>query len=166
MDLVIPSDVIASKILLIRNQKVLLDKDLALLYGVETRVLNQAVRRNSESFPEDFMFILTREEIMNISQFVIGSTIKHASNVLAFTEHGVLMLSSVLKSKHARMINIEIMRTFVALRHYLATHDEVKRKLDEHDGKINALIEIVNQLLEQPPENPKSRIGFYKEESL
>lgn len=86
MDLVGSSDVIASKILLIRNQKVLLNKDLALLYGVETRVLNQAVRRNRESFPEDFMFTLTREEIMNLSQIVIGSTIKHASNVLAFTE--------------------------------------------------------------------------------
>ena len=89
----IPQDLVESKIFLIRGKKIMLDRDLALLYGVETRVLNQAVQRNIKRFPEDFMFALTREEIRNISQIVISSKIKHAPNVLAFTEQGVAMLS-------------------------------------------------------------------------
>ncbi|MDD5091965.1 MAG: ORF6N domain-containing protein [Candidatus Wallbacteria bacterium] len=93
-----PGTVLSQKIYLIRGRKVMLDCDLAVLYGVKTKVLNQAVKRNAERFPEDFMFRLEREEIMNWSQFVTGSKIKHASSVCAFTEHGVAMLSGILKS--------------------------------------------------------------------
>jgi len=105
MSNLVPVEVIASKIYLIRGQKVMLDRDLAKLYGVETRVLNQAVRRNIKRFPEDFMFTLTREEIMNLSQIVTSSKIKHAPNVFAFTEQGVAMLSSVLNSERAILVN-------------------------------------------------------------
>ena len=102
---------IQNAILIIRGQKVILDRDLAMLYDVETRVLNQAVRRNLNRFPSDFMFPLTREEIRNISQIVTCSEIKHAKNVFVFTEQGVAMLSSVLKSERAIQVNILIMRT-------------------------------------------------------
>ncbi len=95
---IIHADPIEKAIFLIRGQKVILDRDLARLYGVETRVLNQAVRRNRDRFPDDFMFSLTREEIRNLSQIVISPGIKHAPNVFAFTEQGVAMLSSVLNS--------------------------------------------------------------------
>ncbi len=95
----IPQEVAERRILVIRGQKVMLDRDLAQLYGAETRVLNQAVRRNIKRFPEDFMFSLTREKILNLSQFVISSKIKHAPNVFAFTEQGIAMLSSVLNSE-------------------------------------------------------------------
>ena len=107
----IPVEHIERSILLIRGQKVMLDRDLARLYGVETRVMNQAIRRNIDRFPEDFMFRLTREEIMRISQFVISSvhprvkTLKFSKNVMAFTEHGVAMLSSVLNSPRAVQVN-------------------------------------------------------------
>ena len=97
----IPVEIIEKKIYLIRGHKVMLDRDLAELYGVETRVLNQAVRRNLDRFPEDFMFALTREEIMNLSQIVISSRIKHAPNVFVFAEQGVAMLSGVLNSERA-----------------------------------------------------------------
>ncbi len=103
MKAIAPVEMIERKIYVIRGHKVMLDRDLAALYGVETRVLNQAVRRNLDRFPEDFVFSLTREEILNLSQFVISSEsrIKHAPNVFAFTEQGVAMLSSVLNSKRA-----------------------------------------------------------------
>lgn len=97
---------IASRIYLIRGQKVMLDRELAELYGVETRALIQAVRRNIRRFPTNFMFSLTREEIMNLSQIVISSRIKHAPNVFVFTEQGVAMLSSVLNSERAVQVNI------------------------------------------------------------
>jgi hypothetical protein len=108
---VVPVEIVERAILLIRDQKVLLDRDLAQLYGVETRVLNQAVRRNTDRFPDDFMFSLTRDEIMRISQFVISShsernqTLKFSKSVLAFTEYGVAMLSSVLNSESAIEVN-------------------------------------------------------------
>jgi hypothetical protein len=94
---IVTREVLESKILLIRGHKVMLDRDLAALYGVETRVLNHAVRRNMRRFPDDFMFSLNRNEIMNLSRSVISSRMKHAPNVFAFTEHGIAMLSSVLK---------------------------------------------------------------------
>jgi hypothetical protein len=112
----LPADQIERSIHLIRGQKVMLDRDLAEFYGVETRVLNQAVGRNVERFPEDFMFALIREEIMRISQTVTSSEIKYSKRVRAFTEQGVAMLSSVLRSKRAVQVNIEIMRAFVRLR--------------------------------------------------
>jgi hypothetical protein len=112
----IPAERVARAIVLVRGQRVLLDRDLAVLYGVETRVLNQAVRRNIVRFPPDFLFMLTREEIRDKSQIVTCSSIKHARSVSAFTEQGVAMLSSVLHSERAVQVNIEIMRAFVRLR--------------------------------------------------
>ena len=162
---IIPQEVIEQKIFLIRGHKVMLDKDLAKLYGAETRILNQAVRRNIDRFPEDFMFSLTREEILNLSQIVISSKIKHAPNVFAFTEQGVAMLSSVLRSKRAIMVNIIIMRAFVRLRQILATHKEPahklekhERRLDKHDKHIIAIFDIIKELLKPPslpPAKPK-----------
>jgi hypothetical protein len=110
MTKLVPVEMIVSKILFLRNEKVLLDRDLAKLYGVETRVLNQAVSRNIRRFPPDFMFTLTRDEIMRISQIVTSSEIKYAKRVRAFTERGVAMLSSVLNSPRAIEVNIAIMR--------------------------------------------------------
>jgi hypothetical protein len=169
----IPVEQIERSILLIRGQKVMLDRDLAQLYGVETRVLNQAVRRNIYRFPEDFMFPLTREEIMRISQFVISSaqhgakTLKFSKSVMAFTEHGVAMLSSVLKSRRAIQVNIEIMRAFVRLRRILASHAELARKLDalekKYDAQFKVVFDAIRELM-RPPESKKRPIGFLVEE--
>jgi len=156
---------------MIRGQKVMLDRDLAQLYGVETRALNQAVRRNKDRFPEDFMFRLTREEIMRISQFVISSahpgvnTLKFSKNVMAFIEHGVAMLSSVLNSLRAVQVNIQIMRTFAKLREIISLNKDLARRLDELENKYDAQIKVVfdaiRQLMApQEPQRPKRRIGF------
>lgn len=170
----IPFERIEQSILLIRGQKVMVDRDLAHLYGVETRVLNQAVRRNIERFPEDFMFRLTREEIMRISQFVISSgyevrTLKFSKSVMAFTEHGVAMLSSVLNSPRAVQVNIQIMRTFAKLREIISQHKDLGRRLDELEKKYDAQFKVVFDAIRQlmaPPEqkSPKRRIGFLVEE--
>ena len=127
----IPVEIIEKKIYLIRGHKVMLDRDLAELYGVETRVLNQAVRRNLDRFPEDFMFALTREEIMNLSQIVISSRIKHAPNVFVFAEQGVAMLSGVLNSERAIQVNIAIM-SFVKLRGMPSSNRELAHKEPTH----------------------------------
>jgi len=162
----IPVERIERSILLIRGQKVMLDRDLADLYGVETRVLNQAVRRNRERFPDDFLLELTREEIRNISQIVICSTIKHAKNVYAFTEHGVAMLSGVLSSPRAVRVNIEIIRTFVRLRQLLKSHADLSRKLAQmersYDDQFRVVFEAIRQLMAPPdePERPRRQIGF------
>lgn len=157
---------IESRILLIHEQKVMLDRDLAALYGVETRVLNQAVRRNKKRFPPDFMFPLTREEIRNISQIVICSEIKHARNVNVFTEQGVAMLSTVLNSERAIEVNIAIMRVFVSLREAAAAHKELKRQLEkieghlrDHDEDIQAILKAIQELI-KAPEGPTKKIGF------
>lgn len=154
---VIPSSVIESKILLIRGRKVLLDRDLAGLYGVETRALNQAVQRNRKRFPPDFMLELTRDEIRNISQIVTCSTIKHSKNVCAFTQEGVAMLSSVLRSQRAIEVNIAIMRAFVRLRQILFSNKEFAEKLDRierrtgrHDKEIHSLFEMIRRLMASP----------------
>jgi len=168
----IPVERIEKAILLVRGQKVLLDRDLAVLYGVETRALNQAVKRNRDRFPDDFMFELTRDEIWNISQSVIcSSTMKHAKNAYAFTEQGVAMLSSVLHSKRAVQVNIEIMRVFVRLREMMATHKELAFKLVEleerlegHDEQIQNIFEAIRQLM-TPPEPPRKKIGFEAKEA-
>ncbi|MDP2988983.1 MAG: ORF6N domain-containing protein, partial [Kiritimatiellota bacterium] len=150
---IIPFERIAMAIHLIRGQKVMLDRDLALLYGVETRVLNQAVRRNYNRFPPDFMLTLAREEIRNISQIVICSDIKHAKNVFAFTEQGVAMLSSVLNSQQAIEVNIAIMRAFVRMREFLASQAKLGKKLrdlehkvESHHESIHVLFEAIQQL--------------------
>lgn len=160
-------EVIERKIFIIRGYRVMLDRDLAELYGVETRVLNQAVRRNIDRFPNDFMFALSREEILNLSQIVISSKIKHAPNVFAFTEQGVSMLSSVLNSKRAVQVNIQIMRAFVRLRQLLLMNkelayklSELERKIETHDTEIQAIFEAIRKLMAPAPLKHKPQIGF------
>ena len=150
-------------IFLIRSQKVMLDRDLAELYGVETRVLNQAVRRNRGRFPDDFMFPLTRQEIRDLSQIVISPGFKHAPNVFAFTEQGVAMLSSVLNSPRAIKVNIEIMRAFVRLRQMLATNANLERRFHELEQKYDVQFKVVFDAIRRlmaPASEPRKKIGF------
>lgn len=163
--------IIHQKILVIRGQKVMLDFDLADLYQVQTKALNQAVKRNIDRFPEDFMFQLSAEEwqdITNRSQIVTGSQKHRESKSLpyAFTEQGVAMLSSVLRSSKAVQTNIIIMRIFVMLRRYALTYDELAQKIEELEAKYDDVHEVLNQLLmsreqESDWEN-RNRIGFRK----
>ncbi|MBI5970172.1 MAG: ORF6N domain-containing protein [Deltaproteobacteria bacterium] len=159
-----PQEVIESKILLMRGRKVMLDKDLAALYGVTTGNLNKAVKRNIERFPEDFMFQLTRKELENL-MFQNGISSWGGARKLpsAFTENGVAMLSSVLKSKRGVQVNIQIMRTFTKLRELLLTNTEFKRKLEDmekkYDYQFKIVFEAIKQLIE-PPAKPGKRIGF------
>jgi len=160
---IIPIERIRQSILMIRGHRVMLDRDLASLYGVETRVLNQAVKRNIKKFPPDFMFELTREEIMRVSQIVISSDIKYSNNVYAFTEQGVAMLSGILNSDRAIEVNVAIMRTFVQLRNILASHEDLARKLNELEKKYDEQFSIVFDAIRQimtPPNPPKRKIGF------
>lgn len=152
---------------LIRGEKVMLDRDLAALYQVHTKALNQAVRRNLDRFPADFMFQLSRGEVaaLNRSQIVTGSE-KHRDprfSPYAFTEQGVAMLSSVLRSKRAIAVNIEIMRAFVKLRQLLASNDELSRRLDElesqYDKQFRVVFDAIRQLMTTPVRNRKE-IGF------
>ncbi len=163
----IPVERIEQTIYLLRGQKVLLDRDLAKLYDVETRTLNQAVGRNKNRFPEDFMFELTREEIRNLSQIVISPTFKHAPRVLAFTEQGVAMLSGILKSQRAVDVNIAIMRTFVKLRRMLESNEELSRRLDELESKYDEQFRMVFEAIRElmiPPEPKKNPMGFHVRE--
>jgi hypothetical protein len=158
---IIPIERIAAQIYAIRGQSVMLDADLAALYGVETKAFNQAVRRNIDRFPEDFMFRLTDKETENLrSQFVTSSWGGRRYNPYAFTEHGVAMLSSVLRSKRAVEVNILIVRTFVRLRRILSTNEDLARKVAQHDRQIGVLFEHVKNLLEPPPAPKKPPIGF------
>jgi hypothetical protein len=157
-------------ILMIRGQRVLLDRDLAALYGVETKALNQAVRRNRDRFPPDFMFQLTADEVdgLNRSQIVTGSQ-KHRDprfRPYAFSEQGVAMLSSVLRSKQAVAVNIEIMRAFVHLREILTSNREfaaklveLQRHVDTHDKQIRTIFEAIRQLI-SPAKTRQRQIGF------
>ncbi|MEK6572275.1 MAG: ORF6N domain-containing protein [Bacteroidota bacterium] len=163
-------EAIERRILLIRGHKVMLSVHLADLYGVETRVLNQAVKRNAGRFPRDFMFQLTEAESdWLVSQNVIPHK-KHLGGSLpyAFTEQGVAMLSSVLNSKRAVQVNIEIMRAFVRLREILATHKDLARKLEEleqkYDQQLRVVFEAIRQLMTPPEPPPKRRIGYGVEE--
>jgi hypothetical protein len=167
----VPVERIERAILLIRGQRVMLDRDLSDLYGVATKVLNQAVRRNRKRFPEDFMFQLSREELeIWRSQFVTSNPSAKMSlrrRPYAFTEQGVAMLSSVLSSDRAIKVNIAIMRAFVRLREILSTHRELARKLTdlerrlcEHDDKFAVVFEAIRQLMAPPREPAKRRIGF------
>ncbi len=168
---IVPVEVIENKILLIRGQKVMLDKELARLYGVETFNLNKAVKRNIDRFPPDFMFQLSKKEFKNLTfQFGISRWGGTRKLPYAFTEQGVAMLSSVLRSQRAVQVNIAIMRAFVKLREIIATHKELAQKLKElelkietHDEQITAIFEVINQLL-SPPQLPKKKIGFIVEE--
>lgn len=160
----IPIEVISNKIYLIRNHKVILDRDLAELYGVETRTLKQAVRRNIQRFPEDFMFDLTNQEVRGLtSQVVMSSWGGTRYPPMAFTEQGVAMLSSVLKSERAIDVNITIIRAFVQMRQMLSSHKELKKKIEEmentYDEQFRIVFEAIRQLLEDN-EKPKRKIGF------
>ena len=170
MSNLLSTEVIASKIYLIRGKKVMLDRDLAFLYGTETRILNQAVKRNIRRFPDDFMFQITEYEVKNwISQIVTSNKEKMGlrKRPLAFTEHGILMLSSVLNSKKAIQVNIQIMRTFTQLRRMLLTNQDLRRKVAEiekkYDGQFKIVFDAIRQLL-TPPEKPRRRIGFHPHE--
>ena len=158
---------IEKTIYLIRGEKVMLDRDLAELYQVQTKALNQAVRRNLDRFPADFMFQLSEKEVteLNRSQFVTGSE-KHRDprfRPYAFTEQGVAMLSSVLRSKRAIIVNIEIMRAFVKLRQMLASNAELSRRLDEleskYDKQFRVVFDAIRQLMAAPTHGRKE-IGF------
>jgi len=163
---IIPQQLMESKILFLRGKKVMLDRDLAGLYGVETKMVNRAVKRNIERFPDDFMFQLTREEYTVLLRCQFG-TLKRGqySKYLpyAFTENGVAMLSSVLNSDRAIQVNIQIMRTFTKIREMLATHKELKQKIEEmekkYDYQFRVVFDAIKQLIE-PPQKPRKRIGF------
>jgi phage regulator Rha-like protein len=162
---IVPQQIIESKILFIRVKKVMLDRDLAMLYGVTTGNLNKAVKRNINRFPEDFMFQLTREEY-NSLRFQIG-ILKRGQHSkyfpYAFTENGVAMLSSVLNSERAITVNIQIMRTFTKIREMLATHKELRRKIEDmekkYDYQFKVVFDTIQQLIE-PQRKPRRRIGF------
>jgi len=162
---IIPAERIERSIYLLRGQRVMLSTHLAVLYGVEVRVLVQAVKRNLERFPKDFMFQLTRTEFANLkSQFVISSWggLRRAAPY-AFTEQGVAMLSSVLRSKRAVQVNIEIMRAFVRLRQMLASHRDLARRLDALEKKYDAQFKVVFDALRElmsPPAGRRRAIGF------
>jgi hypothetical protein len=185
---IIPAEQIALRIRNFRGEKVLLDFDLAALYDVETRILNQAVRRNADRFPADFMFQLSSQEAEKLSQVVTpsvaGHNVSNSSQIVmssgkyrgkryrpyAFTEQGVAMLSSVLNSESAVKMNIAIMRAFVQLRRALEANrelarkfSELERRIDKHDSEIAAILEAIRQLM-APPAKPRREIGFHVRE--
>jgi hypothetical protein len=162
-------EIINQKIYTVRNVKVMLDKDLAELYEVETRVLNQAVKRNIELFPTDFMFQLTKEEHENMSsQFVMTSKTKRPNSALpfAFTEHGVAMLSNVLKSKQARLISIEIVRAFIALKKFALSNQELLLRLNEIEIKYNQKFSDIHQALNYLIQKDKKSISQKQREKI
>ncbi|MDR4499691.1 MAG: ORF6N domain-containing protein [Candidatus Scalindua sp.] len=164
----IPKDYVESKILLMRDKKVMLDRDLALLYGVETKVLNQAVKRNKGRFPEDFMFQLTKDEYNSLRSQIV--TLKRGQHrkypPYVFTEQGVAMLSSVLNSEKAIQVNIQIMRTFTKLREMMISYKELQKKIesmekrhDKHDQHFQVVFKAIQEML-NPPVKKKGKIGF------
>lgn len=169
MGTIVPQEIIENRIYLIRGRKIMLDMDLAQLYKVKTKVLNQAVKRNLKRFPEDFMFILTEKDkaevVTNCDHL---SKLKFSYQLpYAFTEHGVAMLSSVLNSERAIQVNIAIMRAFGKLREILSTHKELAHKLSElehkiekHDGEIQAIFEAIRQLMTPHLNRPSVGSGF------
>ncbi|HNS17375.1 MAG TPA: ORF6N domain-containing protein [Bacteroidales bacterium] len=170
--LIVPDEVVMTKIYFIRGEKVMIDSDLAQLYEVETRRLNEQVRRNRDRFPEDFMFLLTQEEFDNLkSQIATSSWGGKRKLPYAFTEHGVLMLSSVLNSDRAVKVNIQIMRIYSRLRHLLLTHKDVLLRLEKiehtlvgHDRKILLIFNYIKQLeksrQQQEDQTNRKKIGF------
>jgi len=162
----VPQEVVENKIFLIKDKKVMLDRDLAELYGVKPIRLREQVKRNKRRFPDDFMFQLNKQEtkelIANCDRF---QTIKHSSfNPYAFTEQGVAMLSSVLNSERAIIANIQIMRAFTRLREIIMTHKDLQRKIEgiekKYDQQFKVVFDAIKQLL-IPPEKPKGKIGFH-----
>ena len=173
----VPVEIIANKIFLIRGQKVMLDRDLANLYKVKTKRLIEQVKRNMKRFPGDFMFQLTWEEVQSLrSHFATLNNLEKISSKrgkhikylpYSFTEQGVAMLSSVLNSERAIMVNISIMRVFSKLKQLALSHSELLRKVEslerkygEHDKKIAVIFQALKQLLEPEPVPPKGKIGF------
>jgi chromosome condensin MukBEF ATPase and DNA-binding subunit MukB len=163
------SQLIEKRIFEIRGHRVMLSPHLAELYGVEPRALIQAVKRNLERFPEDFMFQLNQEEFVNLKSQFVTSSWGGARRAFpyAFTEQGVAMLSTVLRSRQAIQVNIAIMRAFVRLRQIMhlnqelaAKLNELERKLGKHDDEIQLIFKVIKQLMTPPPEKPKKRIGF------
>jgi len=162
----LPVENITSKIYFIRKHKVMLDRDLAELYGVEVKQLKRSVRRNIDRFPSDFMFMLSKKELENWRcQFGTSNNIRMGLRYspMAFTEQGVAMLSSVLNSKRAIQVNIQIMRAFTKLRTMLLTHEDLKRKIedmeDKYDEQFRIVFQAIKQLL-QEDDKPKRKIGF------
>lgn len=166
---ILSDDIVVNKIYVIRNQKVMLDSDLAELYGVETKVLNQSIKRNLDRFPEDFMFQLTDSEWESLrSQFVTSKIGRGGRTYLpnVFTEHGILMLSSVLNSQQAIQVNIQIVRIFTRLRNLLSEHTElkleiaeIKKHLQSHDKNIELVFSYLDKLIDKENQ-PRKRIGF------
>ncbi len=170
---IIPEELVINKIFHIRGHKVMLDSDLAELYGIETRVLNQALSRNMDRFPNDFMFRLTNEEWENLkSQIVTSSWGGRRTVPFVFTEHGVLMLSSVLNSKRAIQVNIQVMRIFTRIRQAVADHgtlkaeiDEIKKAVHNQNQNIEVVFQYLDELMEkQDNPQPRKRIGFKPDE--
>ncbi len=161
---IVTQESIAQLIFQIRGQKVMLDRDLAELYGVETKQLKRAVRRKSTRFPKDFMFELTKEEFENLrSQFGTSSWGGTRYFPMVFTEQGVAMLSSVLNSERAAQVNIEIVRAFVRIRQMLASHKDLERRFDaleeRYDEQFKVVFDAIRALME-PAEEPRKKIGF------
>jgi len=172
MNDLIPQETIEQRIFLIRGQKVMIDRDLAELYGVETKHLNRQVKRNIQRFPEEFMFHLTpaeKKQLVTICHRF--KTMKHSGVMpYAFTEHGVAMLASVLKSERAVKISINIIKAFVKLREIFSTHKELanklnqlERKIEKHDKEIHLIFEAIRQLM-VPSQKPIKKIGFQVKE--
>lgn len=164
---IIPVEVIEKRIFLIRGQKVMLDSDLAKLYEVPTHRLNEQVKRNSKRFPSDFMFQLSLEETEAlISHFASSKPGRGGRRYApyAFTEQGIAMLSSVLNSERAILVNVEIIRTFVRLRRILSSHKDLARKLEDlekkYDTQFKVVFDAIRQLMTPPAVPPKRRIGF------
>lgn len=162
----VPPERIARAILVIRGQKVMLDADLAALYGVETGALTRAVRRNADRFPPDFMFQLTKQEFddLRCQSGISSDWGGRRYPPYAFTEQGVAMLSSVLRSKRAVRVNVEIMRAFVQLRQMLPSHTDLARKLaaleQKYDAQFKSVFDAIRELMAPPPPSGKYRIGF------
>ncbi|MFA4854154.1 MAG: ORF6N domain-containing protein [Candidatus Omnitrophota bacterium] len=162
----IPIELISTKILILRGKRVMLDKDLAELYGVPTKVLNQSVRRNIRRFPIDFMFQLTKLEKLELVTICDRfRSLKHSTvEPYVFTEQGVAMLSSVLNSERAILVNIQIMRAFTQLRRMLLTNVDLKRRIEEmerkYDKQFMIVFKVIKELLEPPPVPKKPTIGF------
>ena len=170
----IPEGQIERSILMIRGQKVIMDSDLAILYGVETRRLNEQVKRNSDRFPEDFMFRLSAVEFENLkSHFATSSAGWGGRRSLpyAFTEHGAIMAASVLNTTKAIEVSVYVVRAFVRIREYLATHKqlaqklaELERKIGTHDQAIQSLMDAIHRLM-APPAHQRRQIGFHAEKA-
>jgi len=163
----VPNERVENKIYLIRGQKVMLDRDLAELYGVPNKALVQAIKRNMERFPEDFMFQLTTEEFKNLrSQIVTSSWGGRRYLPYVFTEQGVAMLSSVLRSKRAIMVNVHIMRVFARLREILSTHEDLRRKIEamekKYDQQFQVVFKAIKALIDKP-EKKIMKIGFLRD---